>query len=357
MSATNTSVTTAAPKKTRKRANPAGSEKKSKPKKAKAAAPKKQASEKKTKASAKGKAAPKKQASEKKKASAKPRAKKPTAAEKKAALAAQQQQAASTTTTTDGVNGTEEKKTKKKSTSGKKSNKNKIQTPGSSQIRVYNSRFESKLPADSDEIRINMANDDKDNKWGCLSIFHVHEDGLDLPPRVRGLTETKAKTVIGAWNGLAVFQNEGVEAKWFDKTQASKLKRNPSKDKTKKVEAPAADADAKMATGEDGTPVEAPKKAKKPKKVRGHYIGHYVAPDYFCGFKTAVHEIFRPLYEQKIRKYCGRQYAELLEMVRQGKKLILLDHSTSENFEHYSPNISGGAILKSMLAKDAGLYI
>lgn len=149
-----------------------------------------------------------------------------------------------------------------------------------------------------------------------LSPFFAHMDAngqkcLFLPH----LPEYRTYSVEGGWQGMKVFENEGIDLKKLDNDKGSKLKRGGS--------------------------------SKKRGKVLGHFNGDQLLLDYV----EARKRIYIPLYKQMLSLPGEVQDVldELYRLCLENRKLILLDYEVNGNVNDTAKPLSHAHLLKEYL--------
>lgn len=141
--------------------------------------------------------------------------------------------------------------------------------------------------------------------WVRFSPFYPH-GGIPVP----GSPRTLAESVEGLWQGLKVFENEGVDPSRWAITDMKGIKR--------------------AAGGKRG-------------KVLGHRFG--IDSDVLLGYCAARHRIYLPAYRWVLENRLAEQVARLREEATT-RTVVLLDYETNEDVEDLSSPLSHAALVK-----------
>ena len=127
---------------------------------------------------------------------------------------------------------------------------------------------------------------------------------------VPGMPGTVSECMEGVWQGLKVFEHEGVDHKSFLNDKMKNIKRD-----------------------------ETPK--------RGHILGHQYG-DRLLGYIEAHQKIFFPTYNYVLEHYCQGILLQLHEMSKKGT-LVLLDCDPSGNVYDENQPMGHAALIKHYL--------
>lgn len=139
-----------------------------------------------------------------------------------------------------------------------------------------------------------------------FSPFYPH-GGIPVP----GMKDATAASVEGVWQGLKVFEKEGIDMKKFTITNMRNIKR---------------------AVG-----------AK-----RGRVMGHMYGED-IIGYVDARKSIYVPAYNYVLRNHLKNELALLTGMISEGKKLALIDFDTNEDLENTAKPLAHASLVKKAL--------
>ena len=150
-----------------------------------------------------------------------------------------------------------------------------------------------------------------------FSPFRPYKD-VDGRPyfKVPGMDGKRSCTVEGVWQGLKVFEHEGVDATKFTVTKGKGIKRS----------------------------VRA--------KNRGRVLGHQYGKEELLDYVTARKQIYLPLYEQLLQHpEAQASLSKLFQLALKSDELILLDYETNEDINCVKKPLSHASLVKKELEK------
>jgi len=163
--------------------------------------------------------------------------------------------------------------------------------------------FKTRMATQGREVRVfDVTSRSKDEAVRCLSPFtacsvtvgDVSRPAFDVP----FLANERSYSVEGVWQGLKVFEREGIDRKRF------RVKFSPT-------------------SGSGG------KLKRGTSTARGRVLGHYAGEDRpLLEYAEARQTIYLPLYREMLDKYCGAALEHLLEAHEQGD-IALVDYTTN----------------------------
>lgn len=133
--------------------------------------------------------------------------------------------------------------------------------------------------------------------------------GIPVPGN-QGMT---AESVEGIWQGLKVFEKEGIDATKFRVKNMKNIKR---------------------ATGEK----------------RGRVLGHKCG-DVLLDYVTARHQIYLPVYDFVLKNRLAHEVALLVGMLKENTNIVLLDYETNEDPNDTSSPLSHASLIKTHVMK------
>lgn len=139
-----------------------------------------------------------------------------------------------------------------------------------------------------------------------FSPFYPHGN-IPIP----GMPGKYAQSVEGIWQGLKVFEKEGVDVKKFDIASMKNIKRT---------------------TGEK----------------RGKVLGHLFAND-IIPYVTARKQIYLPAYSWVLDQCLSNEISLLRGLLQEGKQIMLLDYETNEDIDDTSKPLSHASLIKAAL--------
>lgn len=159
-----------------------------------------------------------------------------------------------------------------------------------------------KINPSDNQIIIDVTSKSKDPTFVKFSPFYPH---MDIP--VPG-TNILTASVEGAWQGLKVFEKEGIDLNKMKNTTMKNIKRNWS-------------------------------------VRRGHILGHKFNDD-MVDYLTARKMIYIPMYEYVLQNKLTNEVALIKGLVEEGNHVILLDYDTNENVENTDKPLSHAGLIK-----------
>ncbi len=142
-------------------------------------------------------------------------------------------------------------------------------------------------------------------EWQRLSPFYPH-GGIPVPGRV-GV----ACSVEGVWQGLKVFENEGIDVTTFRNNTMRGIKRTV--------------------------------------KTHGRILGHQLG-DEIVDYLTARRQIYVPTYNWMLENKCQEQVRKIKALSAQ-RTVILLDYNTNENIDDPKTPLSHASLIKAYVEK------
>lgn len=139
-----------------------------------------------------------------------------------------------------------------------------------------------------------------------FSPFYPHGN---IP--VPGLDDRMSASVEGIWQGLKVFERQGVDYGKFETKSLRGIKRGQS-------------------------------------KVRGRVLGHQYGEN-LLGYVEARKKIYLPAYNYVLTKYLQEELDRLQEIIESGKNIAFLDFDTNEDIEDVSKPLSHASLIKKRL--------
>lgn len=155
-------------------------------------------------------------------------------------------------------------------------------------------------------IIIDVTSTSTDLTFRKFSPFYPHGN-IPVPG-----TNTTAQSVEGIWQGLKVFEREGVDPSKFAISNMKNIKR---------------------ATGD------------KRGKVLGHQFGSSETLNYILSRK----QIYIPSYNYVLHNMLHNEISLLRGLLHEGNKLALLDYETNEDVNDTSKPLSHASLIKALL--------
>lgn len=145
-------------------------------------------------------------------------------------------------------------------------------------------------------------------EYKTLSPFYPH-GGIPIP--FSG-TVTSA-SVEGIWQGLKVFQDEGIDFSCFTNRTMKDLKRST--------------------------------------RTHGRCLGHQkgLGSKSLLGYIEARKQIYVPSYYWMLEHKCKKEIDYFLSLLQQGKTIVFLDYDTNEDIEDHSKPLSHASLIKKYL--------
>ena len=162
---------------------------------------------------------------------------------------------------------------------------------------------------DKGYLKIDLTSTSTQKTFQKFSPFfsHLEEGGFKVP----GMDGVIAASVEGVWQGLKVFEKEGVDASKFKVVNMKNIKRS---------------------SGE------------KRGRVTGHALGSNTV-----GYLEARKRIYVPLYTEKLQKYLKPEIELLTGLLQEGNKLMLLDYETNGDINDLSKPLSHATLVAQKL--------
>lgn len=158
--------------------------------------------------------------------------------------------------------------------------------------------------ADAGYMLIDVTSTSSDETFRKFSPFYAH--GSIPVPGMEGRT---SQSVEGVWQGLKVFENEGIDATKFDIKNAKNIKRSS--------------------------------RAQK----RGPCVGHRFGEEKL-EYIEARKRIFVPTYQFVLEQKLAKELALLKGLVAEGNRLALLDYETNEDVDDPRKPLSHASLVK-----------
>jgi hypothetical protein len=145
-------------------------------------------------------------------------------------------------------------------------------------------------------------------EYKTLSPFYPH-GGIPIPfsGTVTG------QSVEGIWQGLKVFEHEGIDFSCFENKTMKNLKRTV--------------------------------------RTHGKCLGHQkgLGSKQLLGYLTARRDIYVPTYNWMLEHKCQKELQEFKELLEAGKTIVFLDYNTNENVFDPSSPLSHASLIKQYL--------
>ena len=147
-------------------------------------------------------------------------------------------------------------------------------------------------------------------EYKTLSRFYPHGE---IPIPFSG--SVTSQSVEGIWQGLKVFEHEGIDFSCFDNKTMKNLKRTV--------------------------------------RTHGRCIGHQkgIGSKELLGYLTARRDIYVPSYNWMLENKCQKEIQYFKELLDEGKTIVFLDYDTNENIFDPSKPLSHASLIKSYLLK------
>lgn len=175
-------------------------------------------------------------------------------------------------------------------------------------IIVKNKRCsEERLKKDYPDCVIIDVTSKGEGEWQKLSPFYPH-GGIPVPFS-EGMT---SMSVEGVWQGLKVFENEGVDRSTFRNATMKGIKRTV--------------------------------------RTHGRCLGHRkgVSGEELLGYIDARKLIYVPSYFWMLQNKCTDQVKKI-RVIAQSRPVILLDYDTNEDIEDWSKPLSHASLIKKFI--------
>ena len=124
-----------------------------------------------------------------------------------------------------------------------------------------------------------------------------------------------SQSVEGIWQGLKVFEHEGIDLNCFDNKTMKNLKRTV--------------------------------------RTHGRCLGHQkgLGSKTLLGYIEARKLIYVPSYMWMLEHKCQGEIKQFMELIQKGKTIVLLDYDTNEDVENPSKPLSHASLIKSYFAQ------
>jgi hypothetical protein len=191
-------------------------------------------------------------------------------------------------------------------------------------IEVHSKRkklnISEKEREENNVIVIDVTKNGPDATFVKFSPFFPH-GYIPIP----GLSGIFTKTVKGAWQGLKVFENEGVDLSMLN---TASPKKRPANEK------------------------------------RGRILGHAISQragnssdeeeemTIIIGYVEARKQLYVPMYEYVLEHYLKNEIELLRGLVREGNRVILLDYDVNDDIECIKKPLSHASLICSFLKKN-----
>lgn len=181
-------------------------------------------------------------------------------------------------------------------------------------VRKSATRVQAQLCRDG-YLVVDLTSTSNDPRGKKFSPFYPNAVPPGIAGAALGIAGTGAASVEGLWQGLKVFDHEGIDESKLRITNMRGLKR------------------AAHAGG------------------RGACVGHRIG-DQMLGYLEARRQIYLPAYEHVLDAHLGAEVEWLTEQARlHGGKLALLDYETNEDVEDDRKPLSHASIVKRRIIK------
>ena len=188
-------------------------------------------------------------------------------------------------------------------------------------IEVYSKRKKLNVGDEDDGVVvIDVTQNGTDPTFVKFSPFFPH-GRIPIP----GPNHVFTKTVEGAWQGLKVFENEGVDLSMLGTANSKKRSANHK---------------------------------------RGAVVGHAITRracnssgeeedmTVIIGYVEARKQLYVPMYEYVLEHYLKNEIELLRGLVREGNRVILLDYDTNEDIEFTGKPLSHASLICSFLKQN-----
>ena len=148
-------------------------------------------------------------------------------------------------------------------------------------------------------------------EYKTLSPFYPHGN---IPVPFSG--SVTSQSVEGIWQGLKVFQSEGIDFSCFNNKTMKNLKRTV--------------------------------------RTHGKCLGHQkgLGSKELLGYIEARKQIYVPSYNWMLENKCQKEIQYFKQLLNEGKTIVFLDYDTNGNIEDGSKPLSHAFLIKSYLSKD-----
>lgn len=175
-------------------------------------------------------------------------------------------------------------------------------------IRIVNKRalrLQNELK-EQNYVLINVTSSSPIEWHRKFSPFYPHGE---IP--VPRFENQRSASVEGVWQGLKVFENEGIDIKKFEIKNLKGIKRGTSQVRG---------------------------------RVKGHQYGTVLLP-----YIEARKKIYVPTYDYVLTNYLTEELNKLREILESGQKIAFLDFDTNEDIENTSKPLSHASLIKRRL--------
>jgi hypothetical protein len=182
-------------------------------------------------------------------------------------------------------------------------------------ISIVNKRHKKRITelAGLGSIIVDVTSSSDNLMFRKFSPFYPHGN---IPVPSSGKIKIVSASVEGVWQGLKVFEKEGIDITKFNITTMKNLKRVV------------------------GT---------KRGSVFGHVI--YGAEQNILGYVNARKAIYIPTYYFILNHYLNEEIGYLLSLLGKGHKLVLLDYDVNEDVENTSRPLSHASLIKTYIVE------
>lgn len=148
-------------------------------------------------------------------------------------------------------------------------------------------------------------------EFKTLSPFYPH-GGIPIP--FSGTVTSQS--VEGIWQGLKVFQNEGIDFSCFNNKTMKNLKRTT--------------------------------------RTHGRCIGHQkgLGSKQLLEYIEARKQIYAPSYFWMLENKCQKELKLFKKLLSEGKTLVFLDYDTNEDINNWSSPLSHASLIKQYLCNE-----
>ena len=145
-------------------------------------------------------------------------------------------------------------------------------------------------------------------EYKILSPFYPHNN---IPVPFSG--SVTSQSVEGIWQGLKVFQNEGIDFSCFNNKTMQNLKRTV--------------------------------------RTHGKCLGHQkgLGSKELLGYIEARKLIYVPSYKWMLENKCQKEITHFKSLLEEGKTIVFLDYDTNEDIENASKPLSHASLIKKYI--------
>lgn len=159
-------------------------------------------------------------------------------------------------------------------------------------------------------VIIDVTSSSKEQLYKKFSPFYPHGN-IPVPGLDGRHDDEMSVSVEGIWQGLKVFEKQGVDYGKFEVKSLRGIKRGQS-------------------------------------QVRGCVLGHKYE-DTLLGYVEARKKIYLPAYNYVLTNYLQEELNKLREMLESGKNIAFVDFDTNEDIEDVSKPLSHASLIKKRL--------